>query len=150
MTEVNITTVDAQVAITASNNQVVITEQPVRIEATVQNNIVTVNETTNQLTIQVPTAPTVTIQEPTGGTIILDTSTPSLATLLDSVRTDIRNTGFDYEGDQLTSVTREGITKKFTYNVDGTLNTLETITGTKTVLETFNYGSNGLESITVT
>lgn len=150
MTAISVTAADAQVAVTASDNRVVITEQPVQIEATTQNNTITVNETTNKLVVQVPTAPTVTIQEPTGGTITLDTSSPSLATLLDSVRTDIDDTTFAYTGDQLTTVTREGITKSLAYNEDGTLNTLTTVTNTQTVVQTFNYNSSGLASITVT
>ena len=150
MTAISVTATEAQVAITATNNRVTITEQPVQVEATTQNSTVVVNETTNQLIVQVPTAPTVTVLEPTGGTRTLDTSSPSLATLLDAVRTDVDDTTFAYTNGQLTTVTRDGIVKTFTYNVDGTLNTATTVTNAKTIVRTFSYGSNGLASITVT
>ena len=77
-------------------------------------------------------------------------SSPSLATLLDAVRTDVDDTTFAYTNGQLTTVTRDGIVKTFTYNVDGTLNTATTVTNAKTIVRTFSYGSNGLASITVT
>ena len=150
MTAINVTATEAQVAVTASNSRVTITEQPVHVQVTPQNSTVTVNETTNQLVVQVPTAPTVTIQESTGGTITLDTSSPSLSTLLDSVRTDVDDTTFTYSDGKLATVTREGVVKTFAYNEDGTLSTLTTVTNTKTVVQTFNYGSNGLTSIAVT
>ena len=56
------------------------------------------------------------------------------------------NATLSYTGDQLTQVIKGSVTKDFTYNMDGTLNTVDDGTWIKTM----GYTGNNLTSITVT
>lgn len=140
--QVDVVATKTQVAISKTENKLTVLEQPNQIEVIEQGSAT--------LVVQAPVKAEIAVQESASGFIVLETSTPSLPTLLNAVRTDISDAVFTYNGEQLTEIVREGITKAFTYNNDGTLNTSTTVVSNKTVIQTFSYDSNkNLTSITV-
>lgn len=151
MTSVNITTVSNEVAVNATSNRVAIEERPVAVSVAQQNNVVSLSQITNQVVVaQVPTSNTVTVQQPAGIKIVVQTSDISESKILDLARTDASDTSLNYTSGKLSSVVRDGYRKDFTYNEDGTVNTLTITTNFGTVVKTFSYNQDGLTSITVT
>lgn len=151
MTSVNITTVATEVAVSATNNRIAIEERPVAVSVAQQNNVVSLSQITNQIVVaKVPTSNAVTVQQPADIKIVVQTSDISESKVLDLTRTDASDTSLNYTNGKLTSVVRDGFRKDFTYNEDGTVNTLTITTNFGTVVKTFGYNQNGLTSITVT
>ena len=151
MTSVNITTVATEVAVSATNNRIAIEERPVAVSVAQQNNVVSLSQITNQIVVaKVPTSNAVTVQQPADIKIVVQTSDISESKVLNLARTDASDTSLNYTNGKLTSVVRDGFRKDFTYNEDGTVNTLTITTNFGTVVKTFGYNQNGLTSITVT
>lgn len=123
-----------------------------------QNSILVVSPTQAQVSVEKPAVASLTIQAPASNNITIEnqanevslqTSGLSLARVLDATRTDVGDTTFIYTDGKLTSIVREGVSKTLAYNNDGSLNTLTTVVNSRTVTQTFNYGSDILTSITV-
>ena len=151
MTSVNITSVANQVAINATNNRVAIEERPIAISVAQNKNVVSLSEITNQVVIaKLPASNTVAVQQAADIRVVVQTSELSESKVLDLARTDASDTSLDYTDGKLTSVVRDGFRKDFTYNEDGTVNTITIITNFGTTVKTFGYNQNGLTSITVT
>lgn len=123
-----------------------------------QNSILVVSPTQAQVSVEKPAVASLTTQAPASNNITIEnqanevslqTSGLSLARVLDATRTDVGDTTFIYTDGKLTSIVREGVSKTLAYNNDGSLNTLTTVVNSRTVTQTFNYGSDILTSITV-
>jgi len=123
-----------------------------------QNSTLIVSPTQTQVSVEKPAVASLTIQTPISSNITvenqanevsLQTSGLSLLRVLDATRTDVGDTTFTYTDGKLVSIVREGVSKTFNYNNDGSLNTLTTVVNSQTVVQTFNYGSDTLTSITV-
>jgi hypothetical protein len=123
-----------------------------------QNSTLIVSPTQTQVSVEKPAVASLTIQAPISSNITvenqanevsLQTSGLSLSRVLDATRTDVGDTTFTYTDGKLVSVVREGVSKTFNYNNDGSLNTLTTVVNSQTIVQTFNYGSDILTSITV-
>lgn len=150
MTTVNVTELNAKVNVSASNNRVVIEQQPVNINVTQGNATVALSEVVNQVIVaKLPAANTVTVNSDNIA-VVIQTSDISESKIRDLVRTDVSDTSLVYEGGKLTSLVRLGYRKDFTYNLDGTVNTITITTNFSTVVKTFSYNQDGLTSITVT
>lgn len=123
-----------------------------------QNPILVVSPTQIGVSVEKPAAPSLTIQAPASNSLTIEKRTSeislqtaglSLARVLDATRTDKGDTTFTYDEDRLISIVREGVSKIFSYNENGSLNTLTTVVNSRTVVQTFNYDGDILTSITV-
>jgi len=150
MTTVNVTELNSKVKVSATNNRVIVEQQPVNVSVSQANATVALSEIVNQVIVaKLPAANTVTVN-PDNITVVVKKSEISESKVLDLTRTDASDTSLSYQSGKLTSVVREGFRKDFTYNQDGTVNTITITTNFETVVKTFSYNQDGLTSITVT
>lgn len=154
MTQVSVTAQEStvsEVVVSEASNRIAIEERPVAISVAQQNNAISLSQIANQaVVINAPASNTVAIQQPADINVVVQTSDISESKILDLARTDAGDTSFNYTSGKLSSVVRDGYRKDFTYNEDGTVNTLTITTNFGTVVKTFGYNQNGLTSITVT
>ena len=143
MTDIKISEKDLTVKVTGSDSRITVVEQPVRANIRQINNELFVKETTNQISLVVPTAVSVLVAEPADTVIQVETTSPSLATVLESVRTNFFDTDFTYNADgSIASISNNQVTKTMTYLSDGRLSTVTTSTDIKTIVRTFNYNDD--------
>ena len=149
MTELSVHVSKADVTLNVTDSNVVIEEKPINIHINDQSNSVVVSKNINSLVLEIPESPGIEVLSPDSVTVEIRNAEASLASFLNAARTDAGNTSFTYVNGQLTASSRDGLSKSFTYNNDGTLNTATTVTTTKTITKTFSYTNGALTSITV-
>jgi YD repeat-containing protein len=130
------------VTVTGSQTNTVTTSQ--------SGSAVEISTVENPITVKAFTATGTTQVDVVESVIKVESPQTSVSRILDLVRTDAADTSLVYDGnEQLTSFTNNDVTKSFTYNPDGTIATVTTVTGTETVTKAFGYTDGNLTSITV-
>lgn len=147
------------VTTTQSNSTIEIVESVPGVSIAVTESTIHVQESAPGVQVLVAEAPvSVSASEQAASTVIaigtveVKVEIPALAlsTVLDEVRTDAADTSYVYDAnDQVISTTSSDVSRSLTYNPDGTVATVTTVTATKSVTKTFGYTDGNLTSITV-